>query len=576
MSNFVTDMLEPPFKTGDLNPIPAGADPGKFLSFSEWNTVMQYLVDLRGVLVNGLPLPLLFFLRTDSNGMGPPTQTDQDDPADNVTVPNTNVVETKMYTDNFTEPVTSGHVFNMGTGNLRVQGFSPAHGPELALGKALNDLINGPGSTPDNAHKVWLDQFSIHSSLLSQWQQGSSAGTSSPLLGGGNLDADSNARALTAVSVSGRRATCMFTMLGTNEGSDGTASANAGTNTTAFIARQRAILGSQLLIVWVVPQSTLPIGTYPNKATARANQIAALTAATGTAQVYAEDLPTSDDLVHFVSIAEQVLGTRMAFAYWRLAGLRERVVTAPTVVGFSVATYNGSAHGLCGITGTPGTDIRIFPWQGSADQGPNGRDLMIAPVFTGFIGAGSPIPTPSGWTLQGSQIASTDGAGVGNHVALFTKQLLQSELDGNNGFPLSPTLTPGGAQFVCKPFTVRAPGGAGFPAFDGVPVAFTHTVLDTSAVTAGGVTTSAAGRTVFILVTAWGNLNMVNGFTVTNAGLTGLTQVYGAAYPSSSTNYLYIGLWTGTLAGSGSSGNSTVTHVAGTPACSKQGYTWAM
>jgi len=509
----------------------------------------------------------VFLLRTDSNGMGAGTETDQDDPTDQVNTPNTNVNLVKIYTTNFSEPVTP---INMGTGSLRVQGFNPAHGPELMIGYELGRLINGPGSVPDSAHKLWIDQMSIHSSTLANWMQGSSAGTLSPLLGGGNLDADSNARGLATVAASNGAAAAMFTMLGTNDASNSTDAGNVGTNVAAFETRQRSVYGSQLLFVWTIIQSTITNPPFPNASTARANQIAALQAATGTALVYAEDIPTIDDFAHFTSIGEQVLGQRQAFAYVRLAGLRQRIVTAPTVVGFSPATYNGSAHGLSGFTGASGSTIRAWPWQGSANN-----DLTIIPVFSGAIGAGTTIPTPSGYTAAATQIADLDNAGVGNHLALFTKAVTQADLDANGtstggpGFPASITVTPGGAQFVAKPFAVRT--SSGVPAFDGAATAFTHTTVDTSAVTAGGVTTTAANRTIFILVTGWSGVGQ--SFTVANSNLTNLTQVYGAQYPSSSGNYLYVGLWTGTLAGAGASGNSTVT-----PAISggSQGYTWAM
>jgi hypothetical protein len=563
MSNFVTDGTALPFPKADLGGLPGGTPSVNGLTAAEWNTTCQAVEDLRTVVLAGIHPPLLFELWTDSNGMGPATDASQDDPADAVATPNNNVTLIAMYASGFAEPVTP---VNMGTGALRLEtSTSPAHGPELAIGKALNEILNGPGSVPDAAHKVWIDKFAIHSTLISQWQQGSTAGNASPLLGGGNLDADSNARALSAVATSGRQATCAFIMLGTNEGSDATASSNAGTNTTALIARKRAVLGSALMIVWVVPQTTIPIGTYPNKVAARANQLAALQAATGIAIVFAEDLPTGDDLVHFVSIAEQVLGARMSFAYVRLAGLRERIVTAPTVVGVSPATYNGSAHGLSGITGASGTDLRAFPWQGSAHA-----DLMFLPIFKGTVGAGSAIPTPSGWT-SAIQVTNTDAATVENRAALFFKTCLQAELDGNNGFPLSPTSTPGGAQFALKPFTVRVPAGL-VAALDGSPTSFTHTTLDTTPVTAAGVTTTAANRTICIMVFAWENANGQS-FTVTNSNLTGLTQVFGASYPSSSGNYLFIGLWTGTLVAQGASGNSTVTPSAAASSC---GFTWAM
>ncbi len=511
------------------------------------------------------PQQTLFELWTDSNGMGAQTDASQDDPDDHTATPNTNVRLVKMYTTNFAEPVTP---FDMGSGSLRLEtSTTPAHGPELIIGKFLNEIINGPGSTPDAAHMIWIDQLSIHSSMVAQWTQGSSAGTLSPLLGGGNLDTDSNNRALTAAAVSGRSPACAFVMLGTNDASDNTATANLATNIASFMARKRAVHGSQLLFVWVVMQSTLPVGTFVNVAVARASQIAALAAATGTAAVYAEGIPTVDDFAHFTSVGVQILGLRMAKAYVRLKGLRERAVTSPTVVGVSQATFNGTVHGSSGITGASGANLRAFPWQASSDG-----DLMFLPVFTGAIGAGTSIPTPSGWTQQGTQISSLDGPGVGNRVALFTKICLQTDLDGNSpstggpGFPTDLSIAPGGAQFMCKPFTVR-----GATVLNAGPVAFTHTTSDTTPVTAPGVTTTASGRTVCILVTCWSSSGQ--SFTVTNGNLTGLTQVFGAAYPSSSGNFLYMGLWTGTLTVAGASGNSTVTPAI---ACTSQGYTWAM
>lgn len=506
-----------------------------------------------------------FLLWTDSNGMGAGTETDQDDPADNVTVPNTNVVLSKIYTTNFTEPVTP---VNMGTGTLRIEGFNPAHGPELAIGRVLNDVINGSGSTPDSAHKLWLDQMSIHSSKLADWMQGSSAGTLSPLLGGGNLDADSNARAITMIAASSGQVACLFTMLGTNDASTSIDAGNVLTNVPAFIARKRAVLGPQLLFVWVVIQSTITNPPFPNAATARANQIAALAAATGTAAVYAEDIPTIDDFAHFTSIGEMVLGTRMAMAYVRLAGLRERVVAVPTVVGFSPATYNGSAHGLSGFTGVSGANIRAWPWQGSADG-----DVMFMPVFSGDFG-GAPIPTPSGWTAAASQITTTDASTVNSRIALFTKQLAQAELDGNAastggpGFPISVTVAPGGVEFVTKPFTIR--GSARFPAIVAIQ-SFAHGAFDTSAVTAAGVTTNGANRPVFILVMCRGSTGQ--SIAVVNANLTGLSQIFGASYPSSSGDFLHIALWQGTLAAQGASGNTTLMPaINANPA----GFTWTM
>lgn len=517
----------------------------------------------RGAVAPGL----LFAIWTDSLGMGAGVNTFEADPANNTAVPNQNVTLVKIYSTDFSEPVTP---INMGTGPLRPENVNatPGYGTELAIGAILDEVFNGPGATPDTAHKVWIVQFSIHSSKLDQWKQSSTAGTSSPLLGGGNLDTDSSNLAATAAATSGRTLACAFVMICTNDASDGTATSNILTNVPAFQARKRAVHGSQLLFVWVVMQSTLPTGTFPNVATARANQIAALQATTGTAIVYAEDIPTIDDLAHPVAIGETLIAMRQAAAYVRLAGLRERVVTAPTVVGFSPATWNGSTHGMCGFSGVPGANLRAWPWQLSADG-----DVMFIAVIKGTVGSGTAIPTPSGW-MQAIQVVNTDAATVENRVALFSKQLAQAELDtnvpstGGPGFPISVTITPGGAQFALKPFTVRAP--TRFPAV-GTPTSFAHTAVDTAAVTAPGVTTTAANQTVFVLVTCWSAVGQ--SFTVTNSNLVGLTQVFGAAYPSSSGNYLYIGLWQGTKAAAGATGNSTVQPTLN---ASSQGCTWAM
>lgn len=507
----------------------------------------------------------LFAIWTDSLGMGPAVNTFEADSANNTAVPNPNVTLVKMYSTGFIEPVTP---INMGTGPLRPENVNatPGYGPELGVGAMLDELINGPGATPDTAHKLWIAQLSLQSSKLDQWKQSSTAGTSSPLLGGGNLDTDSSNLVATAAATSGRTLACAFVMLGTNDASDATATGNIPTNVPAFIARKRAVHGNQLLFVWVVMQSTIPAGTFTQIATARPAQIAALQAATGTAIVYPEDIPTGDDLTHFVAIGQTVLSMRQAAAYVRLAGLRERVVTVPTVVGFSPATWNGSTHGMCGFTGVPGSNLRAWPWQLSADG-----DVMFMAVIKGTVGSGSAVPTPTGWT-KAIEVTNTDAATVENRVALFSKQLAQTELDtnvpstGGPGFPVTVTIAPGGAQFALKCFTVRGP--TRFPAI-GAPVSFAHTAVDTAAVTAAGVTTSGPA-TIFILVTCWSAVGQ--SFTVTNSNLSGLTQIFGAAYPSSSGNYLYIGLWSGRSPG-GASGNSTVQPAIN---ASSQGCTWAM
>ncbi|HEX6022562.1 MAG TPA: hypothetical protein VFZ00_11245 [Solirubrobacter sp.] len=570
MTNFVIDNTSLPFPKSDLSVLQS--DPTKAISAADWNTVCQALLDLRGA-VQGVAHNTAFAIWTDSLGMGPAVNTFEADPANNTALPNKNVVLVKKYSTGFVEPVTP---IDMGTGPLRPENVNatPGYGPEPGIGAMLDELLNGPGATPDAAHKIWIAQLSLQSSKLDQWKQSSTAGTASPLLGGGNLDTDSSNQAATACAASGRTLAGAFVMLCTNDASDATATANIPTNIPAFIARKRAVHGNQLLFVWVVMQSTIPAGTFTQVATARPAQIAALQAATGTAIVYAEDIPTADDLTHFVAIGETVLSMRMCAAYIRLAGLAERVVTVPTVVGFSPATWNGSTHGMCGFTGVPGSNLRAWPWQLSADG-----DVMFMAVFMGRAPAtGVAIPTPSGWA-QAIQVASTDADTVENRVALFSKNLAQSELDtnvpsaGGPGFPISVTIAPGGTQFALKCFTVRGP--TRFPAV-GTPTSFAHTAFDGANVTAPGVTTTAANQTVFILITAWGNSNIANGFTVTNANLTGLAQVFGAAYPSSSGNYLYIALWTGTKATAAATGNSTLTPNSGTPACSSQGMTWAM
>lgn len=560
----------PPFPKFDLNPF--AGDPSKAISAADWNSVCQELVDLRSA-IGGASKSTAFAFWTDSNGMGAGTNTFEADQSSNTALPNKNVVLVKKYTTNFAEPVTP---IDMGTGALRPQNVNaaPGYGPELSVGAMLDDLLNGPGATPDAAHKLWFACFNIHSSKLDQWKQSSTAGTSSPLLGGGNLDTDSSNQAATACAVSGRTLACAFTMICTNDASDATATGNIPTNLPAFIARKRAVHGNQLLFVWVVLQSTIPAGTFPQVATARANQISALQAATGVALVYAEDIPTIDDFAHFCAIGETLLGMRQAAAYVRLAGLKERTVTVPTVVGFSPATWNGPVHGQCGFSGVPGSNLRAWPWQLSADG-----DIMFMVQFIGRAPAtGVAIPTPTGWT-QAIQVASTDAATVENRVALFWKQCAQTELDtnvpstGGPGFPMTVTVTPGGLQFAVKCFTVRGP--TRFPALI-APVSFTHTAVDAADVTASGVTTTSANQTVFVLITAWGNSTIANGLSAINANLANFVKVFDTALASSSGNYLYIALWSGTKVAAGATGNTTISTPAASPVHSSQGCTWAM
>lgn len=504
-----------------------------------------------------------FYLRGDSNGFGKGTETDMDDPADNVAIPNTNVVFSKIGgSANFSEPYTPTVLT---TGALRILGFSPAHGPELTLGAELNALINGVGSAPGTSRKIWLDDVTISSTTLAQWMPGSSAGNASPLLGGGNLYTDSKNRALTQAAASGRQHACEFNTLGGNDAADSPDAAAVLTNIPAYIAQRRADLGSQLLFVWAIFQSTIPAGTFPFVSIARNNLINALSAIPGVALVYTEDVPVNaSDLTHWLSISEQIVGARMAHAYRRLAGIQARIVSAPTVVGVSQATWNGTIAGLTGITGANTANLRAFPFQGSEDG-----DVMFMPCVTVNSGSGTTIPTPSGWSAAVTQLSSTDTATGVTHVAIFTKNLQQSELDGNNGFPLSPTVTPGGNTFMVKPFSVRCPPSVRFGPIT-ASASFTHGgAIDTTPVSAPGIS-AVAGQTAFILVTCW-NGGAGQSFTVTNGSIAGLTQVFGGVYPCASGAQVYLGLWTGTTTGNIAS--STITQVL---ACNPCGFTWVM
>lgn len=54
MTNFVRDLTSLPFPVTDLNPIPAGQDPTKWMDAAKYNDVCQAAVDLRGWVLTGL------------------------------------------------------------------------------------------------------------------------------------------------------------------------------------------------------------------------------------------------------------------------------------------------------------------------------------------------------------------------------------------------------------------------------------------------------------------------------------------------------------------------------------------
>lgn len=54
MTNFVRDLTSLPFPVTDLNPIPAGQDPTKWMDATKYNQVCQAAVDLRGWVLTGL------------------------------------------------------------------------------------------------------------------------------------------------------------------------------------------------------------------------------------------------------------------------------------------------------------------------------------------------------------------------------------------------------------------------------------------------------------------------------------------------------------------------------------------
>lgn len=546
MSNFVTDLTDLPFPKSDLNPVPVGADPTKFQTAAEWNTLCQDLLDLRTfVLASQNNTKMIAFLG-NSNFLSNGASTDNASRQDDVLTANQKCVLDKIYGTSSGEPVP---LVDMGRGFLRVANVStfPGFGPTLSFGKEIFGLLNGFGTAATESNKPWLVDFAISGVRLKDLLPASTYGQATPAFGGLNAYGAFKARVRAAEAASGRTLSTLVSDLGPNDGVVvGDANAVAANWVIFWTQFLIDFPGTQLILLQMnvnCDASFNPTLVRPQIALA-ASQIA------GCRLAIADDQQLNSDNIHYGARRIYTIGQRIAAAQRDQFGLMPRSTAIPAFLGYGQPEF----HPVSGSTTT------LKPAAYALTQDKNLQLLLCGSMKNsgGYTAIPSPTVPAAGWTQLGNTTQAIGGQTQG--VALFSRPVSQADLDTNNHIPPGATILLSNDENYCKLFTLF---GAGALALDGTVTTFKETSFSNTPFAAAGVTTAAANSLVVIaFVTQGGGLSPTEHFTVANANLTNLTIVTDEPYGLTTGNFGVLVVAVGTMVAPGPTGNTTLTKSA--------------
>lgn len=546
MSDFVTDMTDLPFPKSDLNPVPVGADPAKFQTAAEWNTLCQGVIDLRTNLIAGQSNDNAWGFLGDSGINSQGVNTDNAVRWNNVVsgssaVPDLRAVLDTIYSTASSEPLT---MVDKGTTDLRAHnvGAPPGYGFEFSFGRAIFDLIRGVGSVPTERNKPWLLVAGISGVELKQTLPASTYGQASPALGGLNWYNFVKARWLALLASSGRRLTGIFMgSLGGNDTSSGPDSAAVAANMVTLATQLRADFGSQLAIVWLKLHSGANVDVT-NRATVRAQQVSGAALIPNCRLLTIDSYPLLSDGLHWGADPVYDMGLQQTEAVRQMRGIVARAVTQPTVIGYGTPDFNKAAGALV---------PRGYPLARHGDF----EVAFVAAIKNSGGATASSGWTASGWTLAASGAQAISGAT--QEFALFTRNVLQADLDGNSGLPAAFSCTTGNDENYAVRLCVRGPNP--FPSVDGSIVSYAAASFGTGGVSAGGVTTTAPNDLVFVLICgSGGGSSPLEHFSVSNATI-GASILIDAPLAQVTTNFGLLAVATGVKATAGATGTTTVT-----------------
>lgn len=562
---FTSDLTSLPRASGDLNPVPVGADPTKFCTAAIWNTVMDSIEDLRSfVLSQGKNGNAWGFLG-DSGILSKGVNTDQAVRWNNLVsgsspVPDSRCVLNAIYSNASSEPLT---MVDLGTTDLKVHnvGSVPGYGWEFSAGQALFDLINGVGTAPSVGNKPWLLVAGISGVELKQTLPGSTYGQASPALGGLNWYNFVKARWLSLLAASGRTLSGVF--LGSLSGNDAANSPDANAvaaNLVTLATQIRTDFGQQVAIIGLKVHAQADISVIPFRDTVRAQQVTGYANIPNSRLLVIDTYPLLGDLLHWGADPVWDMGKQQAEAFRQMSGRPARVVTQPTIVGYGTPAYN-NAGGALTPRGDPLTragDIELA--------------FVAAMKLTGSATASSGW-TASGWTLAASG-AQSGLSGETQEFALFSRTILQSDLDANNGLPPPMSVTTGNDENYAVRICIRGASG-----IDGSIISYAATAFGTGGVNAGGTNTSGTNSLVLTFVCGEGGGSSPNiHFTAANA-TTNPVLVIEAPLVQATTNFGLVALFAGRKATPGATGTTVITPgtlAGGTFLTNPSGFTVAL
>jgi hypothetical protein len=465
--------------------------------------------------------------------------------ASNSIVPDNRGVIVLRYSVASSEPLT---IVDQGTQTLRAHNASsfPGFGPELSFGEQMFDLVAGVGVTPTTGNRPLIIVDGISGVELKQALPASTYGQATPAFGGLNWYGAWKARTLSALAIAGRTLSGIVITLGGNDGSNGTDAAAVGANMQILATQIRTDFGAQVAIVWVKLHVS---ADTPNTATVRTQMVAGAAAIPNCRLIVIDSYPINSDNLHFKADPVWDMGLQQLEAMRQLRGIVARRVTQPTVVGYGTPDFNKAAGAL-----TP----RGYPLAKHGDV----ELAFVAAMKNSGSATASSGWTSSGWTLAASGAQAISGQT--QEFALFTRNVLQTDLDANNGLPAAFSCTTGNDENYAVRVCVRGPNL--FPTVDGSIVLYAASAFGTGGVNAVGPTTTGINSLVLTFVASQGGgASPTAHFTASNA-TTGAAVLIEAPLVQNTTNFGLLAVVTGVKASPSATGTVVITpSITGNP-----------
>jgi hypothetical protein len=398
---------------------------------------------------------------------------------------------------------------NMGTGPLRphVDSSITYAGYHLEFSK----MVIAAGID------AWSTMMAISGTSLAEWVPSSTYMLATT---GTNLYNTWKARQAALLATSGRALGGVVIGLFTNDAATSLNANQVTARLAALTSQIRSDFGSGVAFVFILPHVSTGNAFI---STARAQVIAAGLAIPNVAVVNVDAVPLAGDLLHYTR--PTLVGQLTGIAMLDLLGYKRRTFAVPDIVGWAPASFGSGA-----MTPSAPADIRH-------------GDLLLMAVVTGVTSGTLSASAPSGWTRE-AFADTVSVSGVFEHFALFSKPVLQSELDVNGKTIAPVSIAAVGVENAAQIFCVRS--AKLFPTV----VAAQATVdgsggFGTGPLSVTGVTPTAPGQR--ILVFAGGFAGGIGaGMNATNAGVPDLAKFKDQQYLMPDTGNQLITVFRGT------------------------------